>query len=354
MKKEIIAVIALALVVGVFAVLKNSGENIPAQDAAVKAEQHAQAPDAATWGVYKNEKYSIEMKHPSGWVPHEGLSLSYNDKDYPWLLRVCFGPAVQTKNYCGVELYIMSADNFQKHTDYSFFGEQEGGVEKPFLPKIGDYEWTSLPTIRQNGTQQEHAFIERNGLVYLLTPRNVIDTEEYGIFLKMLPTVKFSAPFSVAKWKTYQNEKVGFAISYPDTLEPLEGNALFYFRSPQNKNPNFFNVCFAPAVRTEFYCEMELYVFAGDIKILTMGDTFLGFQKCDQEKTYVPKFDGKDGVHVETCGEEGIHRNAFVQQYDTDNRVYLLTTEPRAGMKGKDEIFNKMIQSFRFLISYSL
>ena len=53
---------------------------------------------------------------------------------------------------------------------------------------------------------------------------------------------KESAP-SHSDWKTYRNPTYGFEIQYPPFLEPLEGQAMFFFRQASNA-PVWLKVCF--------------------------------------------------------------------------------------------------------------
>src|SRR5260370_42640579 len=58
------------------------------------------------------------------------------------------------------------------------------------------------------------------------------------------------------EWKTYRNSTYQFSIGYPaKLLEPLEGDARFFFRS--SHAPVWLRLCFAPIPRTDFYCEVE-------------------------------------------------------------------------------------------------
>src|SRR5260370_36478881 len=85
------------------------------------------------------------------------------------------------------------------------------------------------------------------------------------------------------EWKTYRNSTYQFSIGYPaKLLEPLEGDARFFFRS--SHAPVWLRLCFAPIPRTDFYCEVELYVVP---KAMLQGqvtsDEFLGSCRCGEE-----------------------------------------------------------------------
>ena len=80
---------------------------------------------------------------------------------------------------------------------------------------------------------------------------------------------------------------------------------------------------------------------------VTLVDEFLGLRRCDEEKTFIPQFDGRAGSEIDTCWEEGHHRNAFVEK---DGLVYLLTTEPAIGYGAEHpQLFRDMLRSFRWL-----
>jgi hypothetical protein len=159
------------------------------------------------------------------------------------------------------------------------------------------------------------------------------------------------------EWKTYRNFTYHFSIGYPaKLLELFEGDTKSFFPPPAGKNhglleTSLLKVCFPPLNRSEFYCEIELYVVPAHMVPYSKGmKDFLGFQICPPEKTKAlvrPRFDSLKGTEIDTCGEEGLHRNVFVEK---DGLVYLLVTEPSIGwMAENPNLFSNMLNSFRWL-----
>ncbi|TSC75857.1 MAG: hypothetical protein G01um101430_27 [Parcubacteria group bacterium Gr01-1014_30] len=182
------------------------------------------------------------------------------------------------------------------------------------------------------------------------------------LVLRFLPESKLSEPkltnipisqttkIETLNWQAYRNDKYRFEIKYPPTIEPLEGQALFY--RPPEFSP-LLNICFASVERAEFYCEVELYIapsFVASPQNLEFlnANSFLGLNRCVASGLRPqPKFDGIQGSEIDTCGEEGMHRNVFVTK---DDFLYIISTEPEAGYAtGKDATFEGMINSFKFI-----
>lgn len=98
------------------------------------------------------------------------------------------------------------------------------------------------------------------------------------------PTVIRPALTEITGWKTYQNEKYHFALQYPTEWEPLEQDhtkfsdgmerVLFANRYPQFNSLS--TICFAPQTRTEFYCEVEVYISQDVTKFASGKNDFLG------------------------------------------------------------------------------
>ena len=345
--KIVIAVVSLLII----ALLATVGYFIFSKRLIRLVETQTQQTDTTSWKTYRNDQYGFEVKHPSELAPWEGFSIMYDQSALPAVLRVCFGPEVQTKNYCGVELYVVREDQFPKINSNTFLGFPRRLVEElEFKPWFGNEPGTGIETYDPQRPKRiiRNGFLKHNGFVYLFVAYN---SEEFQKLQAMVASFTFltQSP-DISKWKSYRNEKYKFEIKYPPNLEPLEGQALF-FRPPEFSP--LLNVCFASVARVEFYCEAELYIAPSfgaspqNLKFLN-ANTFLGLNRCAEEGLRPqPKFDNIQGSEVDTCGEEGGHRNAFVIK---DSFLYLFSTEPSVGYTiGKDVTFQGMIDSFDFI-----
>lgn len=131
--------------------------------------------------------------------------------------------------------------------------------------------------------------------------------------LKIFRTIKFPerSALDTANWKTYHNDKYGFEIQYPANLVPSESRTY----RPQ-KLSTFLDVCFAPINSNKLYCEAKLYVAHNS-----------------QLNALIPKN----------------YRSVLLAE--KDNIIYVLdaTSEIGSYMSSKEDIFQEMIKTFKFI-----